>query len=247
MAFPGTSIAPVRLIARGQPAFGIILAALGASLIGAGLVGHSEAGRPPGDLPVPPSVEETSRDLVPLSETERSPRWTVLSWNRDEAASDIEVPGRHEPASRPTPCLVVNSVTGPAPTPKECATVSAYLEQTVAMRWLTPGFGAVLTWSETSGYDALEAGRAKHGLRDPMLDPSVDCIGGAEYQETPSCSVLPAPRDEADSEPYKDTHHRGHAVEIPPSSITSSPALPSWQVLSHPSPYRQPTDRGGRS
>jgi hypothetical protein len=39
----------------------------------------------------------------------------------------------------------------------------SYLERTATVHWLTPGFRRIMDWNETSGFGAVEAGRAAIG------------------------------------------------------------------------------------
>ena len=186
MASPGTNVSSWMRAYR-QPMVGIALAALGAWLIGAGLVEPANADRQAGVVPTRRAAN--SGELVITSAPGQWPDGVLLSWDRVPGAAEQGAIMFREPLLRPR-CLKADLVAEPAPPPKECGAARIFLTQSTSARWLAPRLHAAEGWSETSGYGELEVSRAKHLGPLRIIGSSLECAVGAEDQETPACSVL---------------------------------------------------------
>lgn len=186
MASPGINVSSW-IHAYRQPMSGIALAALGACLIGAGLVEPANADRQAGVVPTRRAAN--SGELVITSAPRPWPGGVLLLWDRVPGAAEQDSLMFREPTLRPG-CLKADLGAEPASPPKECGAARIFLTQSASARWLAPRFRAAEEWSETSGYGTLEVSRAKHLGPLRIIDSSLECAVGAEDQETPACSVL---------------------------------------------------------
>ena len=188
MASPGITVAS-RFPACRQPIAGIALAALGAWLIGVGLVEPSSPDRQTGVMPAPRVVNVMNHIRSAVSE--RSPGGVVLSWERGPASAEQDTLMFREPVLRPR-CLRADLVAEPAPPPDECGMARTYLLQAASVRWLASSLRVAEVSSETSGYGALESSRANYLGPIRAIAPALDCTISSTHQEIPSCSFLAA-------------------------------------------------------